>query len=145
MITVLNLETLGASEYNLPWLDLAVYNNVIYGITENGIYSLEGDFTDTWEIETGELDFASSKNKIIDRLYLRGKAEEIDVMVTKNQEGVLLEEEYSIPEETNIRTCLLRLNRDVYGGSSFIFSLSASGPAIIESAEVNPILLRRNI
>jgi hypothetical protein len=147
MITVINMETLGISEYDLDWENIAVENNILYGIDAAGIYSLEGEFTEQVVIETGELEFSSSRNKVIDRLYLACKAEDITVTVSSTQEGVPRSEPYLIPAESvsSVRTRLLRLNRDVYGGKYFKFTLSTFGSAIIESAEVNPILLRRNI
>jgi hypothetical protein len=147
MITVLNMETLGVSEYALNWEGVAVENDILYGVDEDGIYSLEGDFVDQVIIETGDLGFSSSQNKIIDRLYLACKAQDITVTVASVQEGVTRTEEYLIPAEIvdRIRTRLLRLDRDVYGGKDFSFSLTTYGYVIIESAEVNPILLRRNI
>ena len=72
---VMNADTTGVTTYsNFPMLGLASYQGVPYGLTETGLYRLEGGDDDgdpiAAMVATGDMDFGTSRDKNVPRAYL---------------------------------------------------------------------------
>jgi hypothetical protein len=152
---VMNAETTGTTSYsNFPFNSLVTHDGVAYGLTDTGLYRLEGTTDDGEDIvttlRTGDMDFGSSREKNIPRAYLYVLTNGDLVLKTiSTTHGARTERNYALTaratdagdDETLRRVPLARGLR----GTWWSFELHNIDGAAIEfkGAEVLPVVLSR--
>jgi len=152
---VLNAETTGVTSYsNFPFNSLITHNNYTYGITETGLYRLEGSTDENnpinVSVKTGDIDFGISREKNVPRayLYILTNGELVFKTISTHQ-GSRTERNYALTvrstdsddDETMRRIPLARGLR----GTWWSFELQNIDGASVEfkGAEVLPVVLSR--
>jgi hypothetical protein len=152
---VMNAETTGTTSYsNFPFNSLVDHNGVTYGLTDTGLYRLEGETDDGADIvttlRTGDMDFGSSREKNIPRAYLYVLTNGDLVLKTiSTTHGARTERNYALTarttdagdDETLRRVSLARGLR----GTWWSFELHNVDGAVVEfkGAEILPVVLSR--
>jgi hypothetical protein len=152
---VMNAETTGTTSYsNFPFNSLVDHNGVTYGLTDTGLYRLEGATDDGADImttlRTGDMDFGSSREKNVPRAYLYVLTNGDLVLKTiSTTHGARTERNYALTarttdagdDETLRRVPLARGLR----GTWWSFELHNVDGAAVEfkGAEVLPVVLSR--
>lgn len=98
-ITVINTETMAISEYSLEFLDVISIDGTVYGITEDGIYKLEGQLEDgpIPYIETGAIDLANGARCNAKKVWLTVATENgLKLTTTAYSNGEDIVSEYNI-------------------------------------------------
>lgn len=149
---VVNTDTLGVTSYaNFPFESVYSHEGRTYGVTETGLYALEGDDDDGEPIEvrlrTGMIDFGTRSTKQVPRayLYIRSEADAILKTVT-DYLGTRREVSYRVlanPKVTDtVRT--VKLGRGVRFTSMALELVNTDGADLsLTGAEVLPVVLRR--
>lgn len=144
-VIAINAETFAPSEYALPWSDVVSHNGTIYGVAEDGIYTLSGDIEPeaTPYVKTGNMVLApgyiATPHPV--RMLLSSEAP-LSLEVTGDTAGKATTYPYTVVsyDDTERRDRLVPLGRGVKA-DAWTFKLgSTSGnaaPWSISSLSVN--------
>jgi hypothetical protein len=118
MVTAINLETLGVSEYALDWLDVAVLGTTVYGLTASQVERLSAaaDKPDCY-VEWGQLSLPDdSAGFTLPLCRMRGLAiGAVELRTLGEEYGIFQERVYSVAglEESVARDRQELLARDI--------------------------------
>jgi hypothetical protein len=152
---VMNAETTGTTQYvNYPMNSLFTFKGVPYGVSETGLYLLEGETDDGDPINsivaTGDMNFGTSREKNIPRCYLYlTQTGQVVLKTISNRQGSRHETYYELAERTTDSTDDDTYRRVPLGrgvrGVWWRFELHALNGATInlDGAEIRPVVLSR--
>lgn len=152
---VMNAETTGTTQYtHFPMNSLFTFQGVPYGVSETGLYRLEGETDDGDPINsvvaTGDMNFGTSREKNIPRCYLYlTQTEQVVLKTISSRQGSRHETYYELAERTTDSTDDDTYRRVPLGrgvrGVWWRFELHALDGATInlDGAEIRPVVLSR--
>jgi hypothetical protein len=152
---VMNAETTGTTQYvNYPMNSLFTFQGVPYGVSETGLYRLEGETDDGDPINsvvaTGDMSFGTSREKNIPRCYLYlTQTGQVVLKTISSRQGSRHETYYELAERTTDSTDDDSYRRVPLGrgvrGVWWRFELHALDGATInlDGAEIRPVVLSR--
>lgn len=152
---VMNAETTGTTQYtNFPMNSLFTFQGVPYGVSETGLYQLEGADDDGDQINavvaTGDMNFGTSREKNIPRAYLYlTQTGQVVLKTISSQRGSRHETYYELAERTTDSTDDDTYRRVPLGrgvrGVWWRFEIHALDGATINlaGAEIRPVVLSR--
>lgn len=71
-IAVFNTETLGASEYSLPWTDIVFFNGYLYGLSSSGMEKLAGPIEEdaSPSLKTGKMNLRAGAECAVHPMHM---------------------------------------------------------------------------
>lgn len=135
-MTVVNLDTMAASEYNLPWVNIVSFNNVLHGCTTEGIQKLSGaiEAGATPSYQTGKLNLVPGIECCVHPAYmLVSSASPLTLTLRGDDSGEEEAISYSVPvlPSAQRRQRKIQLARGIKA-SSWSFGLSSTGGQVSE-------------
>jgi hypothetical protein len=147
---VVNSKNLAVSEYDrYDFHSFAKYNNVYYGAKDKGIFSLTGDYDDSWlikaAIKTGIIDFKNEFQKKMPRIYIGIRNDDTMVMKTITNEGV--ERWYEMKDnQTGVAKSRVKVTQGVKSAYwQFELCNVTGGDFDVSDIQLMPIILSRRI
>lgn len=152
---VMNAETTGTTQYvNYPMNSVFTFQGVPYGVSETGLYRLEGADDDGEPINaviaTGDMNFGTSREKNIPRAYLYlTQTGQVVLKTISSRQGSRHETYYELAERTTDSTDDDTYRRVPLGrgvrGVWWRFEIHALDGATInlDGAEIRPVVLSR--
>lgn len=113
----MNTDTIGITEYtNYPFNSLVTYKGTAYGISDTGLYELNGVNDDNQTINssilTGQINFGTSRDKSCPRAYLYSlQSGKIILKVTNIEKGKVVDRLYEIDLKDDIDSMGYRSKR----------------------------------
>lgn len=100
MVTVINAESLGISEYRLPWLEMVEHQGEVYGLTATGLERLEGalEATAAPRVQMGKMVLVAGKTCTAHPAHLTVSAgAALEIVTTRDEYGVEQSVVYPVP------------------------------------------------